>query len=320
MRTDRDPDAPDDDGFHRFDADPEASGVAGGGVTVEIAGKEGGPHVYGEVVAVRSEEASDRETGQGMYASLTAPMGPMTVTLEAKRYDHLELTFVKNEPDRGFTAFMPYNAPPTLQPSDLVFKTQPDLLDTTAARLRIDADLGGDVSANASLFQGTEAAGVTIQHPIVGLEYEPQGLRAGLEGGWRKEQRPNDPFFEGAWGHAQAEASVVVSGPHSLDLIATYKTFRPDRAELEDKTDVQMVAAYVHPVFEGAIVLENRQTPTPEAEDGFHPSATATWRFSSDGALTAFAGSDPGGLRCTSGVCRILPAFEGGRVEASFRF
>jgi hypothetical protein len=132
--------------------------------------------------------------------------------------------------------------------------------------------------------------------------------------------RPQDDTFEGAWGHAQAEAAVVVSGPHSLDFIATYKTFRPDRQDLHSKSDVQLVAAYVHPVFEGAIVVENRQTPTPEAEDGFHPSATATWRFSSDGALVAFAGSDPGGLRCTSGVCRILPAFQGGRLEASLRF
>lgn len=320
MRTDRDSDLPDDDGFHRFDPDPSASGMAGAGLTVEIVSKDGGPHVYGEVAAVRSEEASDRETGQGMYASLTAPMGAMTLTLEAKRYDNMELTFVKNEPKRGFTAFMPYNTPPTLQPSNLVFKTQPDLLDTTAARLRIDADLGGDMSANASLFQGSEAADVLIQHPIVGFEYEPEGLRAAFEGGWRTEVRPQDDTFEGAWGHAQAEAAVVVSGPHSLDFIATYKTFRPDRQDLHSKSDVQLVAAYVHPVFEGAIVVENRQTPTPEAEDGFHPSATATWRFSSDGALVAFAGSDPGGLRCTSGVCRILPAFQGGRLEASLRF
>lgn len=320
MRTDRDADAPDDDGFHKFDADPQASGLAGGGVTVEISGKDGGPHAYVEVVGVRSEEAADRETGQGMYAALTAPMGPMTVTLEAKRYDQLELTFVKNEPGRGFTAFMPYNVPPTLQASNLVFKTQPDLLDSTAARLRIDADLGGDLSANASLFQGSEVGDVRIQHPIAAVEYEPDGLRAVLEGGWRTEKRPSEPTFEGDWAHVQAEAAVAVSGPHSLDVIANYKSFIPELPDDQTKTDLQLVVAYAHPAAEVAVILENRQTPTPEAKDGFHPSATATWRVTSDSALTAFVGSDPGGLRCASGVCRILPAFSGGRLEASMRF
>ena len=331
MRTDRAADASRDDGFHRFDPDPDASGLAGGGVTVEISGKEGGPHMYAEVAGVRSEEAVDRETGQGMYAALTVPMGPMTVSLEAKRYDRLELTYVKNEPARGFTALMPYNAPPTLQPANLAFESRPDLLDTTAARLTVDADLGGDLSANASLFQGSEADGILIQHPIVGFAYQPEGLRAAVEAGSRVfsalpcvpapvRARPNQPTFQGAWGHAQAETAVVVSGPHSLDIVATYKSFHPDSPALEDKTDLQLVAAYIHPKFEGAIVLENRQTPTPESKDGFHPSATATWHFSSDGALVGFVGSDPGGLRCTSGVCRILPAFRGVRLETSLRF
>ncbi len=320
VHTRREAGALDDDGFQRLDADADAFGLSGGGVTVEVVGDEAGPHLYAEAVGVRSEGAAERETGRGLYAALTAPMGPLTVTLEAKRYERLELTYVKNEVERRFTAFMPYNVPPTLQPSDLVFKTQPDLIDTLGARVRVDAQVDEEVAVSGSLFQATEAGDVRIAHPIVGVEYEVDGLRAGLEGGWRTEDRPHESAFSGAWGHAGGEASVVVSGAHSVDFIAQWKSFRPDQGDLDPKTDLQLVAAYAHPVFEGAVVLQERKTPTPEAEPGFHASATVTWRFSSSGAVTAFAGSDPGGLSCTSGVCRILPAFEGGRLEASLRF
>jgi hypothetical protein len=255
----------------------------------------------------------------------------MTVTLEFKRYDALDLTYQKYEPKGRFTAFMPYNVPPTLQPSSLVFETQPDLVDSKGARLRIDADMGADVSASGSLFQGSEVDDVLISHPIFGVEYEPEGLRISLEGGVRTEKRPGKPSLEGVWRHSTAEAVVQVSGPHSMNLIANYKAFSPDRDEFPSKTDLQFVAAYLHPRVEAAVVLETRQPPPPESRGfypdvgdverfSFHPSASATWRFSSSGALTAFVGSDPGGLRCTSGVCRILPAFEGGRLEASMRF
>ena len=72
--------------------------------------------------------------------------------------------------------------------------------------------------------------------------------------------------------------------------------------------------------IEAAAVLDYRELPTPDAEHGLHPSGTLTVRPTSDAAVSLFAGSDPGGLRCTSGVCRVLPAFEGVRLDGSFSF
>ncbi|MFO0680356.1 MAG: DUF6029 family protein, partial [Polyangiaceae bacterium] len=52
----------------------------------------------------------------------------------------------------------------------------------------------------------------------------------------------------------------------------------------------------------------------------FYANAGILWRFRSESNVRVFFGQQRGGLRCVSGVCRIFPAYEGGRVELTLRF
>ncbi len=52
----------------------------------------------------------------------------------------------------------------------------------------------------------------------------------------------------------------------------------------------------------------------------FYANAGVLWRFNSQSNVRVFFGQQRGGLRCVSGVCRIFPAYEGGRIELTLRY
>jgi len=304
------------DGF--WGPDPEAEGVSGGGLSVE-AGGQSGAHVYAELVGTRADGGDG--TGLGLYWAFLVPVGRLTLTVEDKRYQDLALTYQK----RGEGGAILYlNSPPTLEPSDLSFKTAPDTTNAEGTRLRLDLELadGWTLFGSASgVRQQSDQAGQrhTLFHPILGLEASPEGGgRYTLSGGYRSEDHPNNPLLQADWLHAEAKALVPLGGPHSLDVVAQWKLHG---LQAEAEQDALLMVTYaLAPVVEVGLGVDHRETPVPGARHGNHPFGTLTWRPNTASALTLFAGSDPGGLRCTSGICRQLPEFRGARLEASLRF
>jgi hypothetical protein len=44
------------------------------------------------------------------------------------------------------------------------------------------------------------------------------------------------------------------------------------------------------------------------------------YRFTPSSYVRVFAGRSKGGLKCSGGICRIFPEFEGVKLEATVRF
>jgi len=299
-------------------------GFRAAGSSLEVRVGDGGL-LYGEAAWV---QGLDGERGQGGYGSLVVPSGPLTVTVESKGYSGLDLTYHRKGEREGapFSARLPYNAPPTLEPSDLVFKTAPDTQDSVGVRGRVDVALAPGWTLFGSLARIRQESTPdqpthTLLHPIAGLEASPAwGGRYALGLGYREEHHVSNELLRSDWIHSEAKAVIPLAGRHSLDVIAQWKAFLPESDDAA-KNDLLMLVTWAWaPSLELALGLDRRDTPVPDAELGNHPFGSLTWRPDTGSALILFAGSDPGGLRCTSGVCRTLPAFRGVRLEASLRF
>jgi hypothetical protein len=52
----------------------------------------------------------------------------------------------------------------------------------------------------------------------------------------------------------------------------------------------------------------------------FYPGAHVQYRFTPSTYVRIFAGRSKGGLKCSGGICRIFPEFEGAKLEATVRF
>jgi hypothetical protein len=50
------------------------------------------------------------------------------------------------------------------------------------------------------------------------------------------------------------------------------------------------------------------------------PGAWVMYRFSQSSFVRVFGGRSKGGLKCSGGICRIFPDFEGVKLEATVRF
>lgn len=307
-----------------LDTESVATGYRGAGLSAqgELPGEA---HIYVEGVALQPTD-SDVEGG-GLYASLDVPMGPVELAFEAKRYKRLALTYVKRvKGDVAFNALLPYSLGPTLEPIGLVFKDAPDQGDTTAGRVAARAAVGRGWQVLGSYLNGVQRGDEGLAHAQAGLQWSGDDSRTGLNLGHRIEDRgttdagPNPA--SGTWLHAEWDAAPPCLGRHCFEIQAEVKQFRPESgAQGEVKTDMLYVAVYqLAPAFDLAMVLDRRGNKPPEAEAGNHLSGQVTWRPASAAAVSLFAGSDPGGLRCTSGVCRVLPPFRGARLEASFRY
>ena len=301
-----------------------SDGFHGAGASLE-ARTPSGAALYGEAAWVAGLGGA---RGRGGYGSLVVPVGPATVTVESKAYSGLDLTYHEKGERSGapFTARLPYNAPPTLEPSDLVFKTAPDTGDSVGVRARFDLAVsqGWTLFGSVSRIRQESTPGQpthTLLHPVLGVEVSPaRGGRYLVDLGYREEHHPANALLRSDWLHAEAKAVVPVWGSHSLDLLAQYKAFLPETDD-PAKHDLLLLVTWAWaPSLELAAGLDHRGTPVPDAELGNHPFGSLTWRPDSGSALILFAGSDPGGLRCTSGVCRTLPAFRGARLEAALRF
>jgi len=55
-------------------------------------------------------------------------------------------------------------------------------------------------------------------------------------------------------------------------------------------------------------------------ESPVFPAAFIQFRWSLDSFVRLFVGRGKGGLKCTGGICRIFPNFEGVKLETTFRF
>lgn len=273
------------------------------------------------------------EPGLALYLSATATLGRWTALLEAKHYDNwrVESSLHPDTADeQGITQVFPYVAPPSLERID---QRVLDNTDVSGVHLRIDHALPpskrGDkhiLFLSSAFFVDAPAEDEWTLHAYAGWELTMHtGDRLLLQTGYRREEAPD-----------ASAAGITRLGMWHLDL-DWFKT-------LAQGVDVHLhwnhefrdenigAATLAEGYLEGTFYLSVNLPPswsftaqleylTDDAtEDATFPGAFIQFKPDSASFVRLFVGRSKGGLKCSGGVCRIFPDFEGVKLETTLRF
>ena len=279
----------------------------------------------------------DSNDGLAVYAEATLFAGPVTLLLEAKHYDNWDIrssphptTHRKNGIiDKTF----PYVVPPSLErfDQDVVNNT-----DVTGAHLRLDYKLpvGKNVlSLSGAFFQNAPLEREWTLHTYLMWEHKnKRGDRWVLQAGYRQEQKPE--FTPEGGGttepsltrlrmfHWDLDFYLLVDGPHDVQIHWSHEFKTKDvGTALED--DYAEGSAYVSwnwaPHWSLTVQFEYLNDAASEGKNNKYWGGYLQYKFNQSSFVRLFAGRQKGGLKCTGGVCRVFPEFEGVKLEGTLR-
>lgn len=304
-------------------------------------------------------EVDDVE-GSALYASIDLDLGRFTLLGELKWYEDFELLGTAPELAGGRAGSLTavraraYSQPPTIEREDQPVANNTDVL---GGRLRLDVRLPADILlyGNVAFVGGRSAASPNTFHGYLGVEYQAGSfLNGNLSAGYRRvfgDAAGTDLPDWGNLGEGGEEIYQVVSsaslrlvGRHSLHLSFTHETWnKPLASTGEDHyfnrgTLVlgydygSMLSVSVAYEYDTQFALNTYQSvPGPEMDPpGLYDVSTRTRQHFGFAEvrytplrwldLRLRGGTQRGGLRCLSGVCRVFPNFTGVHLESVIRF
>ena len=279
---------------------------------------------------VMTEPEAEHPRGFGLYGTATAYAGKATILFEGKAYG--ELTPL--QPDLGDPAFdaVAYSSPPTVE---RVLQTiENPATEIAGGRLRADwafspallvyANYGGfrDWHGYADPATGEIVAG-TIHDPYAGVEARWDEARswALFSAGWRVVALDGSGELVRRDGHVELDASQALDARWSLTLHGLHEQVGKHESQILDESFRQgtITAGFrFQPSLTVAGGYDYTTEPTQPKRDYWN--ATVGWDLTPSSSLGLLVGSMRGGLKCISGVCRVLPPFEGVKLSATLRF
>jgi hypothetical protein len=291
----------------------------------------------GEAAPAPPQDSDQR--GLALYATADARLNSLTLLGELKWYENFEVAGTAHD---GAMLPRPYNQPATIERED-----QP-LLDNTnvlGGRLRLDLRVHPALLlyANGAYVAGRQENKLDTLHSYAGLEYRlfDGRLNGTLSGGYRRVTSRRDDGEKAALsfeiGHIEANAAVQIHGPHSLHLAFRHETWnKPNDGEahrfhrgslivgydLASKLSLGVAYEYDTQFALNYYIVEEQEgrysVPTSIRQHFVFGEVRYTpWRWLD---LRLRGGTQRGGLRCLSGVCRTFPNFTGIRLETVLRF
>lgn len=259
--------------------------------------------VHAEWAEIEQLERGDTETGHGGYLSVTSTFGALTVLAEYKDYWNFDYR---------------YNNPPTAGSTLESY----DHKDVKGPRLQ----LSGDIISTGTRLYGSYAEFNT---------HEEESSLGGTDGDrqveWYAgvEETAGPIFFEASYFNRDWQDRHAVEEHWIADLHVTTLGGRGDVSVGWDSREEDFGAAVYtlersylgfslspYGAITARYAREERSTVGGEdfwgGEIEFFPIRKIT--------LGLFVGSDPGGLVCSGGQCRIEPPFEGVRARFAWRF
>jgi hypothetical protein len=229
----------------------------------------------------------------------------------------------------GGIQYLAYSQLPPLEDEGLFLR--PGFYDSWAARGRLDFTLPG--SASSVFLNLLEVRDLVPDEPLVphdsyarhlygGLEYRQDdlGITGNVQGGLRREREDIAALTWTMW-HAGFSAEVPVVGRHSLDLSGRSEQYLWESAYRSDFAIRTFGAGWtLAPWVSLSYLYEYSDQPGVTLDRKHHHGVQASWRFLPASYIKVFAGSTRGGLRCSGGMCRTFPEFEGVRTELTLRF
>jgi hypothetical protein len=306
--------------------------------------------------AAAGEDAEDVE-GSAVYTSIDLDLGRFTLLGELKWYEDFEVIGTAPELLGGRAGALSdararaYSQPPTIERDDQPVANNTDVL---GGRLRLDVRLPADVLLYGNVaFVGARASdALDTLHAYLGVEYRAGDVVNGtVSAGYRRECTELDclewPYRDGLLSEIyqiEATVSARLVGRHSLHLNVEHETWnKPSAATGDDHffnrgtvligydfgSMLSVSVAYEYDTQFG----QNHylSVPGPEMDPpGLYDVATNTRQHFGFGEirytplrwldLRLRGGTQRGGLRCLSGVCRIFPNFTGVHFESVVRF
>jgi len=259
--------------------------------------------VHAEWSEISKTERGRRETGHGGYLALSSTLGPVTLLGEYKDYWNFEYR---------------YNNPPTAG-SNL---EQYEHSDVKGPRLMVTGDIVatgtrlwgsvGDFNTHRSEDSAGGAEGDRQLEWYAGVE-ETAGFLYLEASYFNRDWRERGISEE----HIIADAHIATLGGRG-DISFGYDSRREDFSFASSVLDRSYVGFSLSPYGSVTARWAREDRSTVGAEDfwggevEFFPIRAIT--------LGLFVGSDPGGLVCSGGQCRIEPPFEGLRAKFAWRF
>lgn len=264
--------------------------------------------------------------GFAFYGQVQAFFAPLTVLAEVKHYVRFELESTLH-PDtastQGITQQFSYIVPPTLERIDQRISQNSDV---TGAHLRVDYALpdGGDsLFLSGAFFVDAPAPNDTTLHVYGGFEHTgARGNRLLLQTGYRREDAPDEGIIRLRMIHFDLDVFQVLTEGADLQLHWSHE-FRDTNIGAPSLQDTYIegssyVSLNLPPRWSLTAQLEYRTDVT--TDDPLFVGGFVQYFFTPASFVRLFAGRSKGGLKCSGGVCRIFPNFEGIRLETTLRF
>jgi hypothetical protein len=293
-----------------------------GGFFLELAELGDAVSVYLEGDLQRRLLAGSVSWGQAGYATADAHVGDSRVLLEGVYLHDFEM---RGSTHTALGSRFVYNRPPTLQRIEEEVLASPNLL---GGRLRLEQTFGELVLFANGLWNIAnfgEPSAVRQLHAWGGGEWtfgSGRG-RLALSGGYRDERQ--GALRLRRMPHAELDCLAPLPAGLAAHLISTveHRTVprlggrAPSRSYARGSSALGVERRGL-----GQLTFElgyDTQDPSPEVRRLFY-AGIITWEVSERVELAATVGTQRGGIKCLSGVCREYPAFAGARLEAVGRF
>jgi hypothetical protein len=265
-------------------------------------------------------KTEERIHGHGLYLESGIFLGKFSILAEIKDYKNMDFE---------------YNRPPLLESEDLEIladQFNTDVIDSTGLSARVDYSL----SPNSTLLYGKffYSFDNPENHPLYGayrkeithffsgieMKFRSTGYLNALAG-YRRE-KSSDVFILtfGKTFHYQLNISYPLTPKLSLEFDWKSKNFNGENTDYFERRSF-LSAHYASSII---VTIFFEQTDNPEVlfitEKKDWWAIQAEWRFSNGNSIRIFYGSTKGGVKCSGGLCKLFPPFEGLRLEVFWRF
>ncbi len=325
--------------------------VAGQSIELPKIGRFGNAYV-GVAVQRRRHDSDPNDPlaeGNAVYATHSGVFGPVTTTLELKSYRNFYPVAAAVDVTRApaFSTVV-YSLPPTAELVDQdsafgffnacvnggrfradVRRNEWLLLYGQAIYARTTSEItGGRCDKLGRIRSDAPAGAVTndVYDGQLGMQLEWDGHRSHLyaSAGGRDDTKTNGQPYYNEW-YASYALSKWIAGPVSAELLGRH------RLRKEETLNLRGPGATPKPFVQGESYASVKIAPKWALTQGFeyttqlgqptyYFNGSILYRFTADSNVRVFVGQQRGGLRCVSGICRLLPAYEGARVELTLRF
>ena len=278
------------------------------------------------------------DTGYAFYGTVSGYFGPVTILAEAKHYKDYKINASPHPATYGTAGItqlseLQYISAPTLERIDQRWQENSNV---TGAHLKVDYKLpigNNRVFVSGAFFQDAPATDEQTIHTYAGWEHKTNnGDRYILQAGFRGEDAPLEELTRLRMFHIDADCYIKLGGKHDLQFHINheFRTMNPDAGPgLEDDylEGTTYLSWNMAPHWSFTMQFEYLTNQMNCGTDGscsgdpwWYPGAFVVYKINQSSFVRLFGGKGKGGLKCSGGVCRVFPDFEGVKLDTTLRF